>query len=88
MLPPGNHGRANRPLGFAIVPDQVVPAHSQAGSGLIAGGGSLAEIDDEAVRAELDAFLVGDRRRREQRERALATADGLGARRVVAEALG
>jgi hypothetical protein len=40
------------------------------------------------VRAELHAFLVGDRRRREPRERALTTADGLGSRRVVAEALG
>lgn len=75
-------------LGFAIVPDQVAPAHSQAGSGLIAGGRSLAETDDQTVRAELHAFLVGDHRRREQRERALATTDGLGARRVVAEALG
>ncbi|HEX3476586.1 MAG TPA: hypothetical protein VHT91_16285 [Kofleriaceae bacterium] len=40
------------------------------------------------MRTELHAFLTGDRRRREQRERALATADGLGAERVVAEALG
>jgi spore coat polysaccharide biosynthesis predicted glycosyltransferase SpsG len=75
-------------LGFAIVPDQLAPATSQARSGLIAGGASLADADDDAVRAELRAFLAGDRRRREQRERALATADGLGARRVVAESLG
>jgi spore coat polysaccharide biosynthesis predicted glycosyltransferase SpsG len=75
-------------LGFAIVPDQVLPATSQARSGLIAGGRSLAEVDDATVRAELHAFIDGDRRRRDQRERALATADGLGARRVVAEALG
>jgi hypothetical protein len=56
--------------------------------GLIASGRSLAETDDDTVRAELHAFLAGDRHRRELRERALATADGLGARRVVAEALG
>ena len=75
-------------LGAAIVPDQVVSTHSQAGSGLIAGGRSLAEIDDETVGAELHAFLVSDRRRREQRARARHGADGLGARRVVAGALG
>jgi spore coat polysaccharide biosynthesis predicted glycosyltransferase SpsG len=74
-------------LGFAIVPDQIAPAASQARSGLIAGGRSLAETDDDAVRAALDAFVTGDRHRREQRERALATADGLGPRRVVTEAL-
>jgi hypothetical protein len=65
-----------------------MPATSQARGGLIAGGRSLAAIDAAAVRAELHAFGAGDRRRRDQRERALATADGLGARRVVAEALG
>jgi spore coat polysaccharide biosynthesis predicted glycosyltransferase SpsG len=74
-------------LGFAIVPDQVQAARSQANSGLIAGGCTLAEIDDDTIRAELQAFFLGDRLRREQREHALATADGLGARRVVAEAL-
>jgi spore coat polysaccharide biosynthesis predicted glycosyltransferase SpsG len=75
-------------LGFAIVPDQVMAARSQVRGGLIACGRALAEIDDDAVRAELLAFLLGDHRRRDQRERALATADGLGARRVVAQALG
>lgn len=33
-------------LGFAIVPDQRAPATSQARSGLIAGGSSLADLDD------------------------------------------
>ena len=74
-------------LGFAIVRDQVLAARSQARGGLIASGRSLADTDDDAVRAELLAFLLGDRRRREYRERAVDTADGLGARRVVAEAL-
>jgi UDP-2,4-diacetamido-2,4,6-trideoxy-beta-L-altropyranose hydrolase len=74
-------------LGFAIVPDQVLSAHSQVRNGLIAGGRTLAETDDDAIRTELLGFLLGDRRRRDQRERALATADGLGARRVVSEAL-
>ena len=75
-------------LGFAIVDDQVVAATSQARGGLIAGGRRLDQLDDDAVRAELLGFLLSDRRRRAIRERALATADGLGARRVVAEALG
>ncbi|HMG21571.1 MAG TPA: hypothetical protein VK607_09655 [Kofleriaceae bacterium] len=74
-------------LGFAIVPDQVLAARSQARGGLIASGRSLADTDDAGVSADLQAFLLGDRRRRDQRERALATADGLGPRRVVAEAL-
>jgi spore coat polysaccharide biosynthesis predicted glycosyltransferase SpsG len=74
-------------LAFAIVPDQILAARSQARSGLIAGGRNLDECDDEAIRTELAGFLLGDRRRHELRERALATADGLGARRVVAEAL-
>jgi spore coat polysaccharide biosynthesis predicted glycosyltransferase SpsG len=75
-------------LGFAIVPDQVPSARSQVRNGLIAGGRTLDEIDDDAIRAELLGFLLGDRRRRDQRELALATTDGLGARRVVDEALG
>lgn len=75
-------------LGLAIVPDQIIPARSQLRNGLIAGGRNLGETDDDALRAELVAFLLGDRRRHEQRELALASADGLGARRVVTEALG
>jgi len=75
-------------LGVAIVPDQVMAARTQARSGMIAGGRVLAETDDDALRAELTAFVLGDRRRREQRERALDSADGLGARRVVELALG
>jgi spore coat polysaccharide biosynthesis predicted glycosyltransferase SpsG len=74
-------------LGLAIVPDQIASAKSQARSGLIASGRSLADSDDATLRAELVDFFAGDRCRHDQRERALATADGLGARRVVAEAL-
>ncbi|TMQ09139.1 MAG: hypothetical protein E6J90_38635 [Deltaproteobacteria bacterium] len=74
-------------LGLAIVPDQILPARSQVRSGMIACGRALAEADDNALRGELLAFLLGDRRRRDQREIALATADGLGAQRVVSEAL-
>ena len=74
-------------LGFAIARGQIPTARSQARSGLIAGGRSLSETDDDTVRAELSAFLLGDHHRREQRDRAVATADDLGARRVVAAAL-
>jgi spore coat polysaccharide biosynthesis predicted glycosyltransferase SpsG len=75
-------------LGFAIVADQVAAARSQASSGLISGGRHLAALDDDAVRADLVGFLLDDCRRHETRERALATADGLGARRVAAALLG
>lgn len=75
-------------IGLAIVPDQVLAARSQARCGVISGGRTLAETDDDAIRGELEVFLLGDRRRGELRERALATTDGQGARRVIAEALG
>lgn len=75
-------------LGFAIVADQIAAAARQARAGLISGGHDLAALDDDAVRADLIGFLLDDRRRRATREHALATADGLGARRVADEALG
>jgi spore coat polysaccharide biosynthesis predicted glycosyltransferase SpsG len=74
-------------LGFAIVPDQVAGARSQLRSGLISSGRTWSATDDTTVRAELTTFLLDDRRRHDQRQRALATVDGAGARRVVAEAL-
>ncbi len=74
-------------LGFAIVPDQIACAHAQARAELIAGGHVWSELDDGAVRAELLGFLTDDRLRRDLRQRALATADGAGARRIVTEAL-
>jgi spore coat polysaccharide biosynthesis predicted glycosyltransferase SpsG len=75
-------------LGFAIVPDQQPAARNQARDGLISGGRTLADVDDAGIRAELAAFVLDDARRRDRREHALATVDGHGARRVVAEALG
>jgi spore coat polysaccharide biosynthesis predicted glycosyltransferase SpsG len=75
-------------LAFAIVPDQLAGARAQRSAGVIAGGGSWAELDDGAVRGELAGFLAGHRERADLRERALATADGGGARRIVAEAFG
>jgi len=74
-------------LGFAIVPDQVPGARAQVDSGLIAGGLTWCDTDDDALRAELSAFLADDSRRRDLRQAALATADGGGPRRIVAEAL-
>jgi len=74
-------------LAFAIVPDQLLPVRAQVRRGLIAGGRTWSDTPDDLVRAELFAFLTGGQRRRIQRQRALATADGNGARRVLAEAL-
>ncbi|HSR95857.1 MAG TPA: hypothetical protein VLM79_02250 [Kofleriaceae bacterium] len=74
-------------LAFAIVPDQVAGARAQVRAGLIAGGRSWSQLTDAALRAELLAFLASDQQRRDQRERALATADAAGPARIVAEAL-
>lgn len=75
-------------LGLAIVPDQIASAHSQRRGGLIAGGAAWHDLDDAALRAQLLGFLLDDRGRLDHRDRALATADGRGAERIVAEALG
>lgn len=74
-------------LAYAIVPDQVLPARLQVREGLIAGGRKLSETDDDMVRADIQAFLLDDKARREQRQRALATADSDGARRIIEEAV-
>jgi UDP-2,4-diacetamido-2,4,6-trideoxy-beta-L-altropyranose hydrolase len=74
-------------LAYAIVHDQIIPARQQVREGLIAGGRTWCETDDETIRGELLAFLVDDQGRREQRQRALATADSEGARRIVEEAI-
>jgi hypothetical protein len=55
--------------------------------GLISGGRMWLDIDDETIRADIEAFLLDDRGRLEQRQRALATVDSDGARRIVEEAL-
>lgn len=75
-------------LAYAIIPDQIVGAQVQAQDGLIAGGGIWGDTSDDQLRDELRAFLTDDRRRHELAERALATADGRGARRIINDALG
>lgn len=75
-------------LAFAIAQDQIAGARAQVRAGLIAGGGTWSETDDDALRASLLAFLLGTSDRHDLRQRALDTADGSGARRIVAEALG
>ncbi len=72
---------------YAIVPDQITPARHQVREGLIFGGRTWSEVDDSTLRSELLCFLLDDKGRREQRQRALATADGDGVRRIVDEAL-
>jgi spore coat polysaccharide biosynthesis predicted glycosyltransferase SpsG len=74
-------------LAFAIAPDQVAGAAAQADAGLIAGGHDWTTLDDVAIAGELVRFLDDATARADRRERALATVDGEGARRVVTEAL-
>jgi UDP-2,4-diacetamido-2,4,6-trideoxy-beta-L-altropyranose hydrolase len=74
-------------LAYAIAADQLTPARALAQAGQIAGGFPWARVDDAALRAQLAAFIADDRARRALRDRALATADGDGARRVVARLL-
>ena len=75
-------------LAFAIVPDQLGPVRAQLHSGLISGGRTWSDTPDDLVRADLFTFLSDGARRRIQRERALATANAGGPRRVFDEALG
>jgi spore coat polysaccharide biosynthesis predicted glycosyltransferase SpsG len=75
-------------LAFAIVPDQIAPARAQVRGALIASGRTWADADDDAIRGDLSSFLMDDAERAELRQRALATADADGPRRVVDEALG
>jgi spore coat polysaccharide biosynthesis predicted glycosyltransferase SpsG len=74
-------------LGFAIAPDQVASARAQVDAGLIAGGHAWASLDDDTLRSQLQAFFDDDGSRRDHRQRALATADEFGSRRIVAEAI-
>jgi spore coat polysaccharide biosynthesis predicted glycosyltransferase SpsG len=74
-------------LAFAIVPDQVAPARAQVRNGLIASGRTWADADDDTLRGDLFSFLMNDAERADQRQRALATADAEGPRRVIDEAL-
>ena len=74
-------------LAYAIVPDQVAPAHHQARASLIAGGRTWSEVDDDLLRDDLRRFVQDDAGRRIQRERALATVDAEGPRRIITAAL-
>jgi UDP-2,4-diacetamido-2,4,6-trideoxy-beta-L-altropyranose hydrolase len=74
-------------LAYAIAGDQMVPARHSVRQGLIAGGRMWLDTDDATIRADIEAFLLDDRGRAEQRQRALSTVDSDGARRIVEEAL-
>ncbi len=74
-------------LAYAIVPDQLVPAHRQVREGLIAGGTRWAEVDDGMLRAELLRFVQDDESRRIQRDRAMASVDADGPHRIIAAAI-
>ncbi|NVB79225.1 MAG: hypothetical protein HOV81_12560 [Kofleriaceae bacterium] len=74
-------------LAYAISPDQVMPARVQVREGLIAGGRRWSETTDDMLRGDMLAFLLDDEGRREQRRRALSTADSDGARRIIDEAV-
>lgn len=74
-------------IAYAIVADQVQPARQQVREGLVFGGRTLAETDDTTLAAELQIFLQDDAGRAAQRQRALATADAEGTKRVVEELL-
>jgi spore coat polysaccharide biosynthesis predicted glycosyltransferase SpsG len=71
-------------LAFAVAADQRAPADHLRAAGLIAGGQDLAAQTATALADALGAFLADDAGRAAQRERALATVDGGGARRTLA----
>jgi spore coat polysaccharide biosynthesis predicted glycosyltransferase SpsG len=74
-------------IAYAISLDQVTPARHQIRHGLIAGGRKWGDTDDATIRADLAAFLLDDAARNDQRQRALATADSDGPKRIIDEAL-
>ncbi len=74
-------------LAYAIVRDQIAPARHQIHQGLIAGGRSWIDTDDETLRQDILGFLVDDAGRAAIRKLALATADADGARRIIEEGL-
>lgn len=74
-------------LAYAIVRDQLAPAHHQARAGLIAGGRSWLDTDDDTLRSDIRAFVDNDEARATIRTLALATADADGARRIIEEGL-
>lgn len=74
-------------LAYAIVPDQLAPARHQVQDGLIAGGRSWTETDDDTLRHDIHGFVDDDDGRAAIRKLALATADADGARRIIEEGL-
>lgn len=74
-------------LAYAIVPDQIIPARRQVGEGLITGGRRWSEVDDDMLRSDLLRFVMDDEGRRVQRQRAIASADADGPRRIIAAAI-
>ncbi|MEO7094279.1 MAG: hypothetical protein ABI175_13570 [Polyangiales bacterium] len=74
-------------LAYAIVPDQVIPARRQVLEGLIAGGRTWSEVDDDMLRTDLLRFVQDDEGRRVQRQRALASVDADGPHRIIAAAI-
>ena len=74
-------------LAYAMSPEQVIAARTQVREGLIYGGRRWSETTDDMLRADALAFMLDDAGRLQQRQRALATIDSDGARRVVEEAV-
>lgn len=74
-------------LAFAIVADQLAPARALADASLIASGARWSDVDDDTLSAAIARFVNDNELRRDVRDRALATADGHGPRRIIDEAL-
>lgn len=74
-------------LAYAIARDQIAPARHQVHDGLIAGGRSWLDTDDDTLRTDLLGFVSDNAGRAAIRKLALATADADGARRIIEEGL-
>jgi len=74
-------------LAYAIVRDQIASARHQVHEGLIAGGRSWIDTDDDTLRQDIHSFVGDDTGRAAVRKLALATADSDGARRIIEEGL-
>ena len=75
-------------LAYAIARDQIQPARQQVRDGMVAGGRNWDGLEDDTLRADILAFLLDDEGRMQQRQRALATADSDGARRILEQIIG
>lgn len=74
-------------LAYAIVADQIAPAIHLLADGMIAGGRTWSVADDAMLRDDLRRFVLDDAGRSTLRERALATVDASGPRRIIAAAI-